>query len=374
MNRYDVAIIGAGIAGAGAAFFLGGAARILLLEQEERPGYHTTGRSAAVYTQAYGNDAIRALTVASKAFYDAPPSGFADGALLTQRGALFIARPDQMDKLAVETALAQTFAPQVRSVDPEEVLRLSPAVRPGYAAGGTYEPDAADIDVDRLLQGFLAGGRRQGVELQSSARVTGLTQLGDGWRIETTTGSYEAGVVVNAAGAWASDIGHIAGAADIAITPKRRTAFLFRAPEIEDFAASPLTIDVDEGFYFKPDAGLVLGSPADETPVVPQDVQPEELDVAVGADRIQQATDMQIRRIEKSWAGLRSFADDKSPVVGFDAEAPGFFWLAGQGGYGIQTAPALSAFAAALILGQPMDPALAALGFKSGALAPDRFA
>lgn len=374
MDRYDIAIIGAGIAGAGAAYFLGGAARTLLLEQEERPGYHTTGRSAAVYTQAYGNDAIRALTVASKAFYDSPPSGFADGPLLTKRGALFIARLDQMEKLTAETALAQTFAPRVRTIGPEEVLRLSPAVRPDYAAGGAYEPDAADIDVDRLLQGFLSGARRQGVTLASNARVTGLTQLGDGWRIETTAGAYEASIVVNAAGAWASEIARIAGAGSITITPKRRTAFLFRPPEIEGFAASPLTIDVDEGFYFKPDAGLVLGSPADETPVVAQDVQPEELDVAVGADLIQQATNMQIRRVEKSWAGLRSFADDKSPVVGFDADAPGFFWLAGQGGYGIQTAPALSAFAAALILGRHMEPALVALGFKSEGLAPDRFA
>lgn len=372
-QTFDIAIVGAGIAGAGAAFFLADEARVLVLEQEAHPGFHTTGRSAAVYTQAYGSAAIRALTVASKPFFDAPPAGFATAPILSPRGALFVARPDQMDKLEIEVRTAQAFAPAVHALTPEETVKLSPAIRPEYVAGGAYEPHASDIDVDLLLQGFLRGARQKGAVIQTGARVVDLAEQNAGWRIETSNGAYHAGIVVNAAGAWASHIGDMAGAARLTITPKRRTAFLFKQPDIEGFAASPLTIDVDENFYFKPDAGLTLGSPADETPVEPQDAQPEELDIAIGADRIQTAANLAIRRIERSWAGLRSFSADKSPVVGFDAAAPGFFWLAGQGGYGIQTAPALSEYAAALALGRQMAPALKQLGFDPDAIAPDRF-
>lgn len=370
---YDVAIVGAGMAGAGAAFFLAGDKRVVVLERENHPGYHTTGRSAAVYTQAYGSAAVRALTVASKPFYDAPPSGFASHPLLSPRGALFVAREDQMAKLEAETEMARRFAPRVRQTDPDETVRISPALRRDYVSGGTFEPDAMDIDVDALLQGFLRGARRQGADVRTDAKVLDLSERNDGWRIETAAGSIEARVVVNAAGAWASGLARMAGAKRIEITPKRRTAFLFRQPEIEGFETSPLTIDVDEEFYFKPDAGLTLGSPADETPIAPQDAQPEELDIAIGADRIQAAAQMEIRRIERSWAGLRCFSPDKTPVVGFDPEAPGFFWLAGQGGYGIQTAPAMSAAAAALILGQPLDSMLTDLGCGAAELAPDRF-
>lgn len=371
--RCDIAIVGGGMAGAGAAFFLAGEKRVVLLERESHPGYHTTGRSAAVYTQAYGNAPVRALTVASKPFFDAPPNGFAAQPLLSKRGALFIARADQLERLAAETEAARRFAPNVRRVTPDEIAAISPAVRRSYVAGGAFEPDATDIDVDAVLQGFLRGARRQGAELRTDAEVVDLAQVGAGWRIETTAGAVEAAIVVNAAGAWASTLARMAGAAPIDITPKRRTAFLARAPEIDGFPASPLTIDVEEDFYFKPDAGLVLCSPADETPLAPQDVQPEELDIAVAADRIQTAAEIPIRRIERSWAGLRSFAADKTPVVGFDGEAPGFFWLAGQGGYGIQTAPAMSAAAAALILGRPLADALGRLDFSAADVAPTRF-
>lgn len=372
-DRFDVAIFGAGIAGAGVAYFLSGDRRVLLLERESRPGMHTTGRSAAVYTQAYGGAAVRALTVASKLFYDAPPTGFADHPLLRPRGALFIGRDDQLAKLDAEAASAQRFAPSVRRINPDEAIALSPALRREYVAGGVYEPDAMDIDVDALLQGFLRGARAMGAELRLNAEVLDLAQRGDGWRIETTDGAVDAGIVVNAAGAWASRLARMAGAQPIEITPKRRTAFLVRPPEISGFETSPLTIDADEQFYFKPDAGLVLGSPADETPVEPQDIQPEELDIAYGADRIQKAANIPIRRIERSWAGLRCFAPDKSPVIGFDRDAPGFFWLAGQGGYGIQTAPAWSRTAAALLLGRPLDETLSAFNITAADLAPDRF-
>lgn len=373
MTAYDVAIIGAGMAGASAAFFLADDLRVLLLERESRPGYHATGRSAALYTQAYGNAPIRALTVASKPFYDAPPTGFAVQPLLSPRGALVIARSDQVAKLEAETAEVQQLAPQVRLVDADEARRISPALRADYVAAGSYEPDAADMDVDAILQGFLRGARAKGADLRTGAEVLELVQQGAGWRIETRAGAFETGVIVNAAGAWATTLARMAGARAIDVTPKRRTAFLFKPPTDLDVARSPLTTDVDEQFYFKPDAGLILGSPADETPVEPQDAQPEELDVAIGVDRIQRAAELPIRRIEHRWAGLRSFAKDKTPVVGFDDDAPGFFWLAGQGGYGIQTAPAMGALAASLICGRSLSSALSGVGFTADWTAPQRF-
>ncbi len=373
MSAYDVAIVGAGMAGASAAFFLADDLRVLLLERESRPGYHATGRSAALYTQAYGNAPIRALTVASKPFYDRPPAGFAAQPVLSPRGALVVATADQTAKLEAETEEVRKLAPQVRLVDANEARRISPALRPDYVAAAAYEPDAADMDVDAILQGFLRGARAKGVEVRTDAEVLDLAEQGAGWRIETRAGVFEAGVVVNAAGAWAMSLARLAGARRIEITPKRRTAFLFKPPPDLDIAQSPLTVDVDEQFYFKPDAGLILGSPADETPVEPQDAQPEEIDVAVGADRIQMAAALPIQRIEHRWAGLRSFALDKTPVVGFDDAAPGFFWLAGQGGYGIQTAPAMGALAAGLIAGRPLPPALSDVGFNSAWTAPQRF-
>ena len=368
IERFDVAIVGGGIAGASAAYFLSKRQSVVLLEQESAPGYHATGRSAALYTQAYGPPPVRALTVASKPFFDAPPEGFASSPLLRPRGALFIAREDQIETLAKETAAAQQFAPAVRALNPSEAKKLMPALRTGYVAGAALEPDAADIEVDLLLQGFVRGSRANGADLRTDSALKDLIQENDGWRLETSKGALRANVVVNAAGAWASQVARMAGAAKVEIQPKRRTAFLFRPPEGQDFSASPMTIDVDEQFYIKPDAGLLLGSPADETPSEPMDAQPEELDIAIGADRIQQAANLPIRRIEHSWAGLRSFSPDKTPVVGFDDAAPGFFWLAGQGGYGVQTSPAMGAYAAALIQGEPAADGLADLD-----LSPTRF-
>jgi len=372
-QAFDIAIVGGGMAGASAACFLAAERRVVILERESRPGYHSTGRSAALYTQAYGNAAIRALTVASKPFYDAPPPGFAENRLLSPRGALFIARPEQVSRLEAETEAAQRFAPRVRMLEGAEAVRLCPALRPDYIAAGSYEPDAMDMDVDAILQGFLRGARHRGAVVQTDAEVLDLTETGSGWRIDTRAGAFEASVVVNAAGAWASPLAEMAGAQPIDIQPKRRTAFLFRPPAIPRLMNAPMTCDTDEEFYFKPDAGLMLGSPADETPLPPQDVQPEEWDIAVGADRIQQATTLKVERIESKWAGLRSFAEDKTPVVGFDGQAPGFFWLAGQGGYGIQTAPAMGALAAALVLGKEIDPALAGMGFTAATTSPERF-
>jgi len=372
-RQFDVAIIGGGIAGAGLAYFLGQGQRVVLLEQESALGTHTTGRSAALYTQAYGNAEIRALTVASKAFFDAPPAGFASYPLLTPRGVLLIGRTDQREAVEREVAAAQKLTPHARLVSGSEAVALSPALKPDYIDAACYEPDAMDIDVDAMMQGYLAVARKNGVEVWLDAAVTYLAQRNIGWRLETAKGPIDAGIIVNASGAWASPIAAMAGARTIQVTPKRRTAFLVAAPEISGFANSTATIDVDEQFYFKPDAGLALLSPADETPVEPHDAFAEEIDIAIGADRVQTAANIPINHINHSRAGLRCFTDDKTPVVGFDDDAPGFFWLAGQGGYGIQTSPAMSMLAAALINGHNVPEQLQDRGIDLTALSPSRF-
>ena len=360
----DIVVIGAGMAGASAAHFLARRFDVLLLEREDQPGYHTTGRSAALYTQAYGNAAIRALTVASEPFFDKPPEGFSDVPLLAPRGLVLFGRADQSDSLEGAFHDGRRFVPEIRMLDSGEVCRLIPALRPDYVAGGVFEPEASDIDIHALHRGFLSG-----VPLRRNAEVEGLAQTPAGWRVALRGGEeVEARIVVNAAGAWADEIAALAGAAPIGLVPKRRTAFTFEA----ETGAWPMAVDVDEQFYFKPESGRVLGSLADETPSPPCDAQPEEIDVAMAVDRIERATTFQIRRIERRWAGLRSFVADKTLVAGFDADVPGFFWCAGQGGYGIQTAPAMGMTVAALAAGEGLPQEVRDLGLEESALSPAR--
>lgn len=371
----DIVVIGAGMAGASAGYFLAAdGAEVVLLEREERPGYHSTGRSAAVYTQAYGNAAVRALTIGGKPFFDAPPDGFASHPILTPRGAMFVGRADQVGALERTAAEARALVPSVRTLDAGEARRVVPSLRADYVAGAVLEPEAMDIDVDALHQGFLRGLRSAGGTVVTDAEVLGLERAAGVWTVTTRAGAFSAPIVIDAAGAWCDEIGRMAGCRPIGLVPKRRTAILFDPPPGTDIARWPLTIDVDETFYFKPDAGKILASPADETPMEPCDVQPDELDIAIAVDRIQQAADLPVRRIEHRWAGLRSFVADKTPIAGFDPAHEGFFWLAGQGGYGIQTAPSLGRVAAALVRGRAMPPDLVALGLSEAVLSPARLA
>ena len=368
----DFVVIGAGIAGASAAYFLAERGHVLLLERESHPGYHSTGRSAALYSQTYGNRAIRILTVGSEGFYRSPPAGFADHPLLTPRGAMYIGRADQAETVERIITAAQALVPTVRMIPAAEARRLVPALKADYVAAAGIEPDAMDIDVHALHQGFLRGLRARGGRVVTDAEVRGIGRANGDWTVETNEGAFRAPVLLNAAGAWCDAIAAMAGVPPIGLTPKRRTAFIFPPPPETDIAGWPMVIDADEQFYIKPDAGKLLGSPADETPVEPQDVQPDELDIAVAADRIQTAFDLEIRRIERRWAGLRSFVADRRPVVGFDAAAPGFFWIAGQGGYGIQTAPAMGLLCAELATGRDVPAELADLGLAAADLSPDR--
>lgn len=366
----DILVVGAGIAGASAAAELSSTHRVVILERESMPGFHSTGRSAALFSEIYGNAVVRALSRASRSFLFDPPPGFSDHVLVKRRGSMHIARADQVETLlAFATALEAPEA--VRRIDGEQARALCPILRPGHIAEAVYEEDAADVDVHALHQGYLRVFRKNGGVIVTDAEVTALDRRQGAWHARTTAGTFAAPIIVNAAGAWADDIGLKAGAPRYGVQPKRRTAVLVEAPNAPRLDSWPLTIDMGEQFYFKPDAGLLLISPADETPVPPCDVQPEELDIAEAIDRVEQATTLKVERIRKRWAGLRSFAPDRSPIIGFDQVVPGLFWLAGQGGYGIQTAPAAAKLAAALVRETALSGELA--NFDCAGVAPARF-
>ena len=368
----DYLVIGGGIAGASAAFELANHGRVVLAEGETTLGYHTTGRSAAMFLENYGEPPVRALAGASRDFLSNPPDGFASSPILEPRGVLFLAREDQLARIE-ETLAAKRGRPGVVvEVSPARAREMIPILRPGYLAAALYEEGASEIDVNGLHQGFLRGFKARGGQVIADAPVTALERRDGQWHAPPGAGALTAAVVVNAAGAWADEVAGLAGVAPIGLVPKRRTAFTFDPPAGIDPSAWPMAVDADEEFYFKVEAGRVLGSPADETPMAPCDVQPEELDIAIAVDRIQRAADIDVRRITHSWAGLRSFVHDHLPVVGFDPDVEGFFWLAGQGGIGIMTAPAISRMVGALATGGALPSNVTDFGIKTETLAPAR--
>jgi len=366
----DILVIGAGIAGASVAAELSATHRVTLLEREAMPGYHSTGRSAALFSEIYGGPPVRALSRASRDFFFSPPPGFTEYPLVKPRRALYIANPHQLPALD-SFAANPDVKPAVHRIDAAAALKACPILRPEAVAAAVIEPDASDVDVHALHDGYLRLFRKRSGTLITDANVHTLERRGRQWRATTGAGVFEAPVVVNAAGAWADDIAAKAGAERQRIQPRRRTALLVELPAGCDADAWPMTIDVEETFYFKPDAGLLLISPADETAVDACDVQPEEIDIATAIDRVERVTTLKVQRIRKKWAGLRSFGPDRAPVIGFDPDADGFFWLAGQGGYGIQTAPAAAKLAAALIRGEELPPQVD--GFDPVSVSPARF-
>jgi D-arginine dehydrogenase len=367
----QVAVIGAGMAGASVAAHLAEHAAVRLFEMEEHPGYHSTGRSAAQFSETYGNKAIRALSRASRQFLFTPPPGFAASPLVNLRGNLTFGKAGQIELL---DAYADSLEPGygVERLSPARTLEFCPLLRADDLSGGVLEPHSADIDVHALHLGYLRLFKSRGGLVTTASQVINLERRSDAWWITTPTTTLRAEIVVNAAGAWAGEVGKMAGAFDIGLEPRRRTAALIEPPTGIDSRAWPMVGDVEETFYVKPDAGLLLLSPADETPVPPGDVQPEDLDVAVAIDRLERATGIEVRRVVRTWAGLRSFVADRSPCVGFDPKQPGFFWHAALGGYGIQTAPALGELAAALVLGRRVEELLSAIGLEAQTLCPSR--
>lgn len=360
-HDFDIAIIGAGIAGASTAWALLEAAptlRVALIEMEDRPGYHTTGRSAAVWVESYGGPGIVPLSRASRDFFGAPPDGF--GPLLEHRPDLFIEGPDDpggLDRLAAELDSGKV-AYQWLDAAQMAALPTGPMLRPEWRQRGLVEPDCHDIDVAGLHQGFLRGCGGARPTLITNAEVTGLERTAGRWTITARAGRFTAATIVNAAGAWADGLAVLAGALPRGLMPLRRTMAVLRIdpPPPRDMM---VVMDAAGHFYFKPDAERLWLSPHDEIPDVPHDVRPDEMDLAIVIDRFEQATTVQVKRLESSWAGLRTFAPDRLPVFGFDGAVDGLFWCAGQGGFGIQTAPAAGRLCAALLLGgtPPLDPA-----------------
>ncbi len=346
-DQFDIAIVGAGMAGASLAAELAPHTKVLLLEAEDRPGYHSTGRSAAFWEECYGGPQVVPLTLASGAY-------LREHGFLTQRGALYIGRADDAPKL---DAFMDRFASSGATIErlyAAAVAERVPGLQPQWT-GAVWEPACADIDVAGLHAHYLTAARRGGAVLETRAQVTAAERSGDGWRLVTGAGkSFSAATIVNAAGAWADNFATLAGARPLGIIPLRRTVVQLRVVPVPRVDL-PLVLDISGQFYFRPENGRLWLSPHDEEPSDPCDAAPEELAVATAIARLEAVADWQIEAVEHKWAGLRSFAPDRLPVYGHDGAVPGFFWFAGQGGFGIQTAPAAARLGAQILLGQPCD-------------------
>lgn len=361
-DNFDVAIIGAGIAGASMAAELGAYARVIVLEGEDTPGYHSTGRSAAFWEECYGGPALVPLTLASGEY-------LREGGFLSKRGALYLARArDEAEVASFVERFAKSGAGFER-IGRTQLEAIVPGLKQDWDRA-IWEPGCADIDVAALHAHYLSSARKLGVGIKCKARVASMAYSGE-WQIELEDGrEIRATTVVNAAGAWADEVAKLAGVTPKGIQPYRRTVAQLRVdpPPSDDL---PLCLDISGGFYFKPESGRLWLSPHDETPSMAVDAAPEELDVALAIDRLQQVTEWNVMAVERKWAGLRSFAPDRLPVYGRDRDQPEFFWCAGQGGFGIQTAPAGARLAAQLLLGHPRDAMTAAIDAEN--FAPSRF-
>lgn len=356
VRRFGAIVVGAGIGGATAAAHLAERRPVALLEAEEAAGYHTTGRSAAIWILNYGTPDAQALTAASRAFFEAPPPGFADAPLFRRRPVVHLAPPEQVPLLDALLARGRGVEP----ISPEAVrATMVPALRPGYAVAAAVERESFDMDVAALHAGFLRLLRARGGVLALRARAGRIWREGGLWRAETSGGeTFAAPVLVNAAGAWGDEVARLAGVAPLGLAPKRRTALVVD-PAPRDVADWPLVEDVAHTWYARPEArARLMVSPADETDSDPCDAAPDEYDVALAVGRMTEALDIEVRRVEHRWAGLRTFTPDRGLAIG-PSEAEGFFWACGQGGYGIQTAPAAGRLLAALVEGRAPEDSLA---------------
>ena len=370
MEDWDVIVIGAGIAGASIAYELAAERKVLLLEREDQPGYHTTGRSAASFSEVLGAPTVRALSVGSRSFFENPPEGFSEAPLWTEQDVLLIGGAEQEERVEERHRSLRGLSAEIELLDAASVRNRVPVLRQGAVKRAIREPAARALDVHAILQGYLRGLRARGGRLVTDAEVLRIARKGSLWRIDTKAGQFGVNALLNAAGAWADQVAGLAAVAPQGLTPLRRTAFTFAPPPGTDVQGWPMTVDIDERFYFRPDAGLLLGSLCDETPSPPCDAQPEEEDLAKGVARIEDVLNFKISSVRRKWAGLRTFAPGRQPVFGADPVAKGFFWFAGQGGTGIQTAPAAARLGAALVLGRGVPDDLAALGVRAEDVAP----
>lgn len=345
-NEFDIIIIGGGIAGAAAGAELSSSARVLILESEEQPGYHATGRSAAFFTTTYGNELSRKIGTVVKPFFCNPPADLTEAKLLHPRDSIFVAKESQLEKLE---GLKAMLGDDVSSISADEICQRVPILKSERVEAGLLDQTGGELDSDTLFQAYLRKFRKNKGVMQCRSEVQSLSREGGIWHVEARNETYTASTVINAAGPWADSVANLAGLEGLGNKPLKRTAILLEVPDHSDISNWPMIVDVGAELYFKPDAGLVMVSPADEISSPACDAQPDELDVAITVDRFMTETSVQVRRVNHQWAGLRTFTDDRNPVVGFDSRSEGFFWLAGLGGFGIATAPALAKLTAYLI-------------------------
>jgi D-arginine dehydrogenase len=375
VERVEVIVIGGGIAGCSLAGALSAQRQVLVLEREAQPAYHASGRSAAIYIEPYSSDPIFALTLGTLPVLLNPPEGFAEAPLLTPRGYLLLAPKGSEAEVDAYLENWAHRCTDLEEISLEAAHGLLPVLRQGYAGRAVYDRNALAMDTHGMIQGYLRQVKAGGGRFQGGAEVVGIEKFGDSFTVSLASGErFEAPVVVNAAGAWASAVGALAGAAPLRLSPLRRSAALISGPEGADVRTWPAVSSLHKSFYFKPEGGELMVSPADETPFDACDAYPDDYDLAVGIARAEECADLKVQRINSSWAGLRTFSDDGQPIYGFDPTLPGFYWCAGQGGTGFQTAAGGAAWCAAEILGAAPPEAVMAQPFDTAAFRPERFA
>ena len=370
----DFIIVGSGIAGMSAAFRLSNYGKVIVLEKEAHLGFHTTGRSAAFFTENYGNKTIRALTKASRKFLETPPKLFKNNPLMSLNGgSLFISNSNQSNVIDKELKFAKETSANVYEISKKEALKMVPAIKEKYLNRALHEPHSKVMDVDLIHQGYARCTKNNNGKILFNQEVISISKNKSSWDIKTKTDKFSSPIIINAAGAWCDEVAITANCTPLGIKPKKRTVIIFKNSNKYSISRWPVVIDIEDNFYFKPEAGKFLASPADETDSPPCDAQPDEIDIAITVDRIEKATNLKISHIDHKWAGLRSFYSDRTPVVGEDQTNSGFYWLAGQGGYGIQTSPSVSKILECLITGKKWPEKLKELSINPETLSPKRF-
>jgi D-arginine dehydrogenase len=371
-STVDFIVVGAGIAGTAVAYELSALGKVALLEMESAPGYHSTGRSAAIMSENYGPALWSRLVTASRGFLETPPEGFTEVPLVTPRGALFLALEQEADILDAQAAEMRRRGAALEVMPARDALRLCPVLRADAFATALYEPDCKDIDTGALMAGYLRAFRLRGGTLVTEARAEAVARRAGCWVVQTPKGVFEAPVLVNAAGGWVQQVARLAGLPLRHVVPFRRTAVTFDPPAGQDIRGWPMTFDVAETFYFKPEAGRIMVSPVDMEPSEPCDAQADELEVAIAIDRIQRCTTMEVRTVRHRWGGLRTFAPDHEPVIGPDPAEPSFIWLAGQGGNGVMGGAAAARLAASFAAGAALPADILRLGVTAESVSPGR--
>lgn len=372
-NHFDIAIIGGGIAGFSLAHFLGDSRKILLLERESAFGYHSTARSAGEFSYSHHTPLVGKLAKLSFPFLERPEPSFSETNLLNPRGAIYIASEDKRDKLSSVFDEERRHSHEMIMLTVEDAIKRAPILKREFFSSAFYDPNCWDIEVANLFQSYIKSAKKSGVVAHTKAELLTATRKHSIWQIDTSAGPFSASTIVNASGAWADQCAAIFGAAPIGIAPLRRTVITVDLPPDINAATLPEVAEIEEDFYMKPDAGKLMISPADEHPSEPCDAQPEELDIAWAMHWLSESTTIRARHVSHSWAGLRSFAPDRAPVVGWDEKIEGLFWLAGQGGFGIQTSPALGRLAASLLLSNTQPDDFEDQGFDLMWVSPKRF-